>query len=115
MVAARQLQVDLVAQPQLVWLVDVCLACDYLPAGWAPVPREEMTQMPRSPRSQAFSAFATTGDGRDVTWLPPMERLWHLATTGQTPPQYTFHMCSIATERHPLSGFVRTVLGIDQA
>ena len=36
--AARMLDIDLVAQPQNVWLVDLCLACDYLPVGWAPVP-----------------------------------------------------------------------------
>ena len=27
------------------------------------------------------------------------------------PAQYEHHMCSVVTERHPLSGFVRTALG----
>ena len=113
--------VDLVANPALVWLVDLCLACDYLPAGWAPVPKEEMSVMPSSNGGMAemqrllASSQSNLRPARDVTWLPPLERLWHLTTTGQAPPQYAHHMCSVVTERHPLSGFVRTVMGLDSA
>ena len=126
MVAAKMFHIDLVAQPSLVWVIDLCLACDYLPTGWAPVPREEMSQMAHKSSKQdvelhgymstnATEAAKSLRQAREVTWLPPMERLWHVAMTGAAPPQYSHHMCSIITERHPLGGFVRTALGLDAA
>ena len=126
MIAARQFNVDLVMQPSLVWVVDLCLACDYLPVGWSPVPREEMSEMAHSHNRSEIEmhgllsnrigeAAKSYKQAREVTWLPPLERLRHVATTGAAPPQYSHHMCSIITERHPLSGFVRTVLGLDAA
>ena len=124
MVAARQFGVDLVANPSLVWLVDLCLACDYLPVGWSGVPKEDMSELAASHdrkyiemkgylSSKRGEAAKAAKHARDVTWLPPLERLRHVATTGAAPPQFSHHMCSLVTERHPLSGFVRTVLGVD--
>jgi hypothetical protein len=140
MVAARMLQIDLVADPGLLWLVDLCLACDYLPCGWEGVPREQMVQMAKEPSGEAKQPaspgpgggggggghgggggglFAFGGNKKDeprpITWLPPIERLWHVATTGSAPPQYSHQMCALTTERHPLHGFVRMVLGLDHA
>ena len=136
MVAARMLQVDLVGDPGLLWLVDLCLACDYLPCGWESVPREQMVKMeppapkqPPSPGASVHGGGGESGGGgggslfafgankrdapRNVTWLPPLERLFHVATTGAAPPQYSHQMCALTTERHPLHGFVRVVLGLD--
>ena len=36
LVACRFLGVDIVNNPQLIWLVDCVLACDYLPVGLRP-------------------------------------------------------------------------------
>jgi len=128
MVAARMLNVDLVANPTMLWVVDLCLACDYLPVGWSPVRREKMVEMPKAAADSGIGHLLSGGvamdDGSDamkadsapsVTWLPPLERLWHIATTGQPPPQYIHRMCALTTERHPLSGFVRMVLGLEPA
>jgi len=124
MVAARKLNVDLVEQPHMVWLVDLCLACDYLPVGWSCVPREQMSEMAHKHDDDEITLNAVLSSGKDeqskashhvnkVTKLPPLERLWHVATTGVAPPQYEFRMCTFTTERHPLSGFVRMVMGVD--
>ena len=74
--------------------------------------------MPKKPKSRksVYELYeepenAKAAHWRDVTWLPPQERLYHLALTGQPPSQYSHHMCSIVSERHPLGGFVRTVPG----
>ena len=118
MVAARMLGVDLVSQPNLVWLVDLCLACDYLPCGWQNVPPEEMMDIVPDDNEVGHGLVVSlaSGDGakvmRDVTWLPRLERIWHVATNGTAPPQYAHTMCSVTSERHPLQGFVRHVLGV---
>jgi len=122
MVAARMLQIDLISQPQLVWLVDVVLACDFMPAGWEAVPRECMTllahkssaeeiQMAGLMSSVPGEALRAIRHVQEVEWLPPLERLWHVATTGTAPPQFQNQLCSLITERHPCDGFVRSVLG----
>jgi len=108
LVAARMLQVDLVAQPQLIWLVDLVLASEFMPAGWEPVPREQMTPLPSEHNRDEMQMM---GHVQDVEWLPPIERLWHVATTGRAPPQFHNQLCSLVTERHPCDSFVRSVLG----
>ena len=115
--------VDLVQSPSDVWLVDLCLACDHLPVGWSPVPREFMSKMAHKHNKEEIMEEAANSSMkevelaerhvRSVTWLPPLERLWHVATTGQAPSQYSHHSTSLTTERHPLSGFVRTATGVD--
>jgi hypothetical protein len=120
LVAARMLDIDLIAQPQLVWLVDLCLACDYLPAGWEPVATEDMREMPNEGNSMLGLLGSPDNNNKKkggageepiVSWLPPLERLWYVATKNCPPPQFTHNMCSTVTERHPLHGFVRYVLG----
>ena len=123
LVAARMFSVDLVQSPSDVWLVDLCLACDHLPVGWSPVPREFMSKMAHKHNKEEIMEEAANSSMkevelaerhvRSVTWLPPLERLWHVATTGQAPSQYSHHSTSLTTERHPLSGFVRSATGVD--
>lgn len=125
LLAARMLHVDLILHPQLVWLVDLCLACDHLPTGWEPVAKEDMSAFATLSSADAVSmqGMMAKGSGEferaqrhvhDVTWLPPLERLWHVATTGAAPPQYKHLMCDMVTERHPLQGFVHKVLGLEE-
>jgi len=120
LVAARTLQVDLVTNPSLVWLVDLVLACDFMPAGWEPVPREQMSEMASSHNrgeimmrgllsNKAGEAERATKHAQEVDWLPPMERLWIVATSNEAPTQYSSQLCSLITERHPCDGFVRAV------
>lgn len=129
LVAARLLKVDLIAQPQLVWLVDLVLACDYLPSGWDTVPLEQMAALPgwgkdsdtmaqlmlRAPsKAKSSKALPPPIEVSSVEWLPPIERLWHLTATGLAPTQYSHQLCTMVTERHPLDGFVRSVMGAPQ-
>jgi len=72
-----------------------------------------LLRLPPPPHAEARPA--RTIASRQVVWLPPIERLWHLATTGAPPDQYTHQMCELTTERHPLQGFVHTVLGVSDA
>ena len=117
LVAARMLGVDLVSDPSLVWLVDLCLACDYVPCGWELVPKEQMAEHVPVVRGEGLSSLngifseGNLQDPGNVDWLPPMERLWHLAMTGAPPNQFAHQVCDLTTERHPLQGFVRHVLG----
>lgn len=117
---ACMLQVDLVTNPSLVWLVDLVLACDFMPAGWEPVPREQMSEMASSHNrgeimmrgllsNKAGEAERATKHAQEVDWLPPMERLWIVATSNEAPTQYSSQLCSLITERHPCDGFVRAV------
>ena len=131
MMAARMFGIDLVNDPTLLWLVDLCLAADYLPSGWTQATPDQMVSQDAPPKNLMHSASSLPGMGetqssgiftfgeqkreepRQVSWLPPMERLWTLAMTGAQPVQYTHQMCSLTTERHPVHGFVRWVLGVD--
>ena len=122
LVAAQRFGVDLVTEPNLLWIVDLCMACDYLPAGWESVPRDSMAKMNADSTSGEVSKMmggmgsnptpaSTRPISTDVEWLPPLERLFILASTGEAPPQYSHQLCSLVTERHPLDGFVRSLLG----
>jgi hypothetical protein len=135
LVAARMLHVDLVVQPQLVWLVDLALSCDYLPAAWEVVPPELMASLSTGREKQSDAmASVIKGMGDDeqlhaggggsahhsaktpvhpsrVEWLPPMERLWHLTARGGRPAQYAHQMCPAVTERHPLDVFIKSAIG----
>ena len=77
-----------------------------------PVKGQEASQIGGLLSSDARKRNRAQLQSRDVTWLPPLERLWHIACRGEAPPQYAHHMCSIITERHPLSGFLRTAIGL---
>lgn len=124
LVAARSLGVNLSETPQLTWLVDLVLACDYLPSGWEELPAHLMLPLGMTPEEASLHGlghpFAQSDRGgprysatrlRDVQRLPRAERARHMAATSRPPTQYASQLCAHVTEWHPLDGFVRAAVG----
>ena len=101
LVAAKYFRIDLATQPQLVWLADLALAIDWLPACWEQLPSDKRT--PMLPEDELVLRGIPA---REVMRLPALQRVWYMASTGDEPPQYAHQFCSLVTERHPIDGFV---------
>lgn len=138
-VAARTFGVNLIENPQLVWLVSLVLSCDHMTLGWDTVPRDMMARRAHAVAERhhhsetahpqisdsILSLIAQPSIGGAggfgpspvkppmVVWLPPIERLWHVASKNEEPSQYAMHMCGFSSERHPLSSFMRAANGIN--
>ena len=88
----RCVQVDLVANPQLVWLVDTLLSCPLLPAGWEKATPERIAalglQLPAA---------------RLILLAQMRQRSWRTETF------YVSHLSLTTSERHPMVQIARAL------
>ena len=95
--ASRALNVDVVSEPALSWLLDCVLTCDYLPVGCSAIDPLASGSGRDSPASSGAPAHAM---------LDPLERIWHVARRGPQLPVYENLLTQTRSEEHPLASFV---------
>ena len=96
LVAAGRFDVDIFAQPSMLWLCDAVLACDHYPVAWTKMPRNSWSAVHHS----------TTAEGaRTTSKLTSTERLRFFAY-GEI-PQYFNALLRVASEQNPMVAVVK--------
>lgn len=95
MVASTALKVDIVLKPQLFWIIDMVLACDYEAVGWV--------KMSSSGFSRLEADYKAT-----LSRLNAQEKL-RFVMLGEVPLYFNNLLCA-GTELHPMQQFVQHVM-----